>query len=138
MSTVGTLVKAPGIVVLPCPANVTVLRGQPVGFTPGTAGANGAVKLPAAAGDSIYGIALSDSDPDTLQLTIGVKGGYTMSLAPATGATFQQGDLAYQDATNFASISKVVTAGKVLGWVVNQQPDSLGNYEVAFFTDLIA
>jgi hypothetical protein len=68
---------------------------------------------------------------------VAVKGGYTLSLAPTAGQTFQQGQLAYQDQTAFNTITTVVTASKIIGWVVNQQPDALGNYEVAFFTDLL-
>jgi hypothetical protein len=109
-----------------------------VSFTPGTGGANGTAKVPAAAGDRIYGIATSDYDPDTGDLAIAVKGGYTLSLAPTAGQTFQQGGLAYQDQTTFNTITTVVTASKIIGWIVSQQPDQLGNYEVAFFTDLVA
>jgi hypothetical protein len=136
MSTVGTLVKDPGIVSLPCAVNV--LRGQFVSFTPGTAGANGTVKIPAAAGDRIYGIALSDYDSDIGSVPVGIKGGYTVSMAPTSGQVFQQGGVAYQDQTAFNTITTVVTAAKVIGWVVNQQPDSLGNYEIAFFMDVEA
>jgi hypothetical protein len=136
MSTVGTLVRDPGIVPLPSAA-VTVLRGQLVSFTPGTAGADGVVKLPAAAGDRIYGIALSDSDPDLKYVPVAVKGGYTVSMTPDAGQTFQQGTLVYQGAANFQNISAVVTAGKIIGWAVSGKPDSLGNIEVAFFTDLL-
>src|SRR5215467_6770355 len=120
MASVGTLVRDPGVVRIPCA--VTILRGQLVSFTPGTAGANGTAKVPAAAGDRIYGIALSDYDPDTGEVPIAVKGGYTVSLAPSTGQTFQQGGLAYQDQTTFNTITTTVTASKIIGWIVNQQP----------------
>jgi hypothetical protein len=138
MSTVGTVVRDPGIVALPCPSTITILRGQLVSFTPGVGGANGAVKIPAATTDRIYGIATSDSDPDTLYVSVAVKGGYTLSMAPTAGQVFQQGQIAYQDQTAFNTITGVVTASKIIGWVVNQQPDSLGNLEIAFFTDLEA
>jgi hypothetical protein len=135
MATVGTLVRDPGVIRIPCAVNI--LRGQLVSFTPGVAGANGTAKIPSAAGDRIYGIALSDYDPDTGDLPIAVKGGYTVSLAPTAGQTLQQGGLAYQDQTTFNTITTVVTASKILGWVVSQQADALGNYEVACFWDLV-
>jgi hypothetical protein len=59
-------------------------------------------------------------------------------LAPTSGQTFGQGQIAYQDQTSFNTITTVVTASKIIGWVVNPQPDALGNLEVAFFTDLVA
>jgi hypothetical protein len=136
MSTVGTLVRDPGVVPLPCAVNIT--RGQLVSFTPGTAGADGTAKIPAAAGDRIYGVALSDYDSDVGQVWVGVKGGYTVSMKPSSAQTFQMGALAYQDQTTFNTITNTVTASKILGWVVSQKPDSLGNYEVASFYDLQA
>jgi hypothetical protein len=136
MSTVGTLVRDPGIIRLPCAVNI--LRGQLVSFTPGTAGANGTAKVPAATTDRIYGIALSDYDSDTQEVPIAVKGGYTVSMQPTAGQSFQQGGLAYQDQTAFSTITTTVTASKILGWIVSQKPDALGNYEVASFYDLQA
>jgi hypothetical protein len=136
MSTVGTVVKDPGIVWLPCAVNI--LRGQAVSFTPGAAGAYGSAKIPAATTDRIYGIATSDYDSDMGMVPVAIKGGYTLSLAPTSGQTFGQGALAYQDQTTFNTITTVVTAAKIIGWIVNPQPDSLGNYEVAFFSDLEA
>lgn len=136
MSTVGTIVRDPGVVALPCAVNI--LRGQAVSFTPGAAGAYGTAKVPAAAGDRIYGIATTDYDSDLGLVYVAVKGGYTLSLAPTSGQTFGQGQLAYQDQTAFNTITTTVTASKIIGWVVNPQPDALGNLEVAFFTDLAA
>lgn len=135
MGTVGTIVRDPGVVRLPCAVNI--LRGQLVSFTPGTAGADGTAKVPAAAGDRIYGVAVGDYDSDTSSIDIAVKGGYTVAMAPSTGQTFQMGQLAYQDQTTFNTITTTVTASKILGWVVNQRADAQGNYEVAFFTDLL-
>jgi hypothetical protein len=136
MSTVGTVVRDPGVIPLPCAVNI--LRGQLVSFTPGTAGADGTAKIPAAAGDRIYGVATSDYDADLGQVFVAVKGGYTVSMKPSSAQTFQMGALAYQDQTTFNTITTVVTASKILGWVVSQKADALGNYEVAFFTDLQA
>lgn len=135
MSTVGTIVRDPGVVRLPCAVNI--LRGQLVSFTPGAAGQYGTAKVPAAAADKIYGIATTDYDSDSGTVDIAVKGGYTLSLAPTSGQTFGQGQIAYQDAAAYVTITTVGTAGTtpIVGWIVNPQPDSLGNYEVAFFTD---
>ena len=134
MSTVGTVVRDPGIVWLPCA--VSILRGQLVSFTPGAAGAYGTAKVPAAATDRIYGIALSDYDSDMGMVPVATKGGYTFSAAPTAGQSFGQGQAAYQDATAFNTITTVVTAGKIVGWVVNPQPDALGNLELAWFYDM--
>ena len=135
MGTIGTIVRDPGVIRMPCA--VSILRGQLVSFTPGTAGADGTAKVPAAAGDRIYGIAASDYDSDVGAVDIAVKGGYTVAMAPTVGQSFQMGQLAYQDQTAFNTITTTVTASKILGWVVSQRPDAQGNYEVAFFTDLL-
>jgi hypothetical protein len=135
MSTVGTLVRDPGIV--PLPTTNTILRGQMVSFTPGTAGADGNAIVPAAAGpNKVYGIALSDSDittPGLNYVPVGVKGGYTMAMSPITGQTFQQGSIVYQDSTDFSRVTAVVGTNAVVGWAVSGKVDSLGNIEVAFF-----
>lgn len=135
MSTAGTVVRNPGIIPLPCA--ITILRGQLVSFTPGTGGADGAAKLAGAAGDRIYGIATSDNDTDMGTVSVAVKGGYTISMKPVAGQVFQQGTLVYQDQTAFQHITAVVTASKIIGFAVSGKPDSLGNIEVAFFTDLL-
>jgi hypothetical protein len=135
MSTVGTLVRDPGIV--PLPTTNTILRGQMVSFTPGTAGADGNAIVPAAAGvNKVYGVALSDSDVGTGGLgyvPVAVKGGYTVPMSPIAGQTFQQGGIVYQDATDFSRITAVVASNLILGWAVSGKPDALGNIEVAFF-----
>jgi hypothetical protein len=135
MSTVGTVVRDPGIV--PLPTTNTILRGQMVSFTPGTAGADGNAIVPAAAGaNKVYGIALSDSDVGTGGLgyvPVGVKGGYTMSCSPIAGQTFQQGGIVYQDSTDFSRVTAVVGTNSIVGWAVSGKPDSLGNIEVGFF-----
>jgi hypothetical protein len=138
MSTVGTLVRDPGIV--PLPTTNTILRGQLVSFAVGAAGADGNARV-AGSGDRIYGIALSDSDvtaPGLNYVPVAIKGGYTISMTPDAGQVFQQGTVVYQGAANFQNISAVVTASKVVGWAVSGKPDALGNIEVAFFTDLQA
>jgi hypothetical protein len=134
MSTVGTVVRDPGILAIPCA--VTILRGQLVSFTPGTAGNDGTAKVPAAAGDRIYGIALSDNDTDLGLVWIATGGPYTVAMQPSTGSTFQHGQLVYQDQTAFNKITGTVTASKIIGWAVSQKADSQGNYEVAFFFNL--
>jgi hypothetical protein len=135
MSTVGTLVRDPGIVPLPTTNNI--LRGQMVSFTPGTAGGDGNAIVPAAAGtNKVYGIALSDSDittPGLNYVPVGVKGGYTMACSPIAGQTFQQGGIVYQDSTDFSRVTAVVGTNSIVGWAVSGKPDSLGNIEVAFF-----
>jgi hypothetical protein len=135
MSTVGTVVRDPGIV--PLPTTNTILRGQMVSFTPGTAGADGNAIVPAAAGtNKVYGIALSDSDittPGLNYVPVGVKGGYTMSCSPIAGQTFQQGGIVYQDSTDFSRVTAVVGTNAIVGWAVSGKPDALGNIEVGFF-----
>jgi hypothetical protein len=131
MSSVGTVVRDPGIV--PLPTTNTILRGQMVSFTPGTAGADGNALIPAAAAAKVYGVALSDADPDLKYVPVGVKGGYTMSMTPATGQTFQQGGIVYQDSTDFSKVTAVVGTNAIVGWAVSGKPDSLGNIEVGFF-----
>jgi hypothetical protein len=130
MSTVGTLVRDPGIVWLPIASSaVTILRGQMVTVDSGTHTA----RLANAVGDKIYGVALSDADPDLLSVPVGCKGGYTISMAPIAGQNFSVGTLVYQDSTNFAQVTAVVGTNLLLGWCVNGQKDALGNIEVAFF-----
>lgn len=135
MSTVGTLVRDPGIVWLPIASSaVSILRGQFITVDSGTHTA----RLANVVGDRIYGVALSDSDPDLLSVACGCKGGYTVSLVPKTGDTFSLGTPVYQDQTTFAQVTATVTASKVVGWVVNPLKDALGNLEIAFFLDLEA
>ena len=130
MSTVGSLARDPGIVSLSIASSaVTILRGQMVTVDSGTHTA----RLANAVGDKIFGVALSDADPDSLNVSVGCKGGYTISMAPIAGQTFNVGTLVYQDSTNFAQVTAVVGTNLLLGWCVNGQPDSLGNIEVAFF-----
>lgn len=136
MGTVGTIVRDPGVIRIP--SAVSILRGQLVSMTAGTAGADGTAKVPAATTDRIYGVAVGDYDSDIGYVDIAVKGGYTVAMAPTSGQTFQMGSLAYQDQTTFNSITNTVTASKILGWVVNQKADAQGNYEVACFFDLQA
>ena len=135
MSTVGTVVRDPGIVPLPTTNNI--LRGQMVGFIPGTAGGDGNAIVPATAGTGkVYGVALSDSDittPGLNYVPVGVKGGYTMAMSPIAGQTFQQGSIVYQDSTDFSRVTAVVGTNAIVGWAVSGKPDSLGNIEVAFF-----
>jgi hypothetical protein len=130
MSTVGTLVRDPGIVWLPIASNaVTILRGQLVTID----GASHTAKVAGVVGDRVVGVALSDADPDLLSVAVGVKGGYTMSMVPKTGDTFFIGTIVNQDQTTFSQVTATITAAKEVGWVVNPQKDSLGNLEVAFF-----
>jgi|SRR4029077_2197535 len=130
MSTVGTLVRDPGIVWLPiASAAVTILRGQLVTVDSGTHTA----KVAGVVGDRVVGVALSDADPDLLSVAVGTKGGYTMSMVPKSGDTFFVGTIVNQDQTTFSQVTTTVTAAKEVGWVVNPQKDSLGNLEVAFF-----
>src|ERR1700758_2487812 len=124
MSSVGTLVRDPGIVWLPIASSaVTILRGQMVTVDSSTHTA----RLANVVGDKIYGIALSDADPDLLSVPVGCKGGYTISMAPIAGQTFNVGTPVYQDSTNFAQVTAVVGTNLLLGWCVNGSPDSLGN-----------
>jgi hypothetical protein len=130
MSTVGTLVRDPGIVWLPIASNaVTILRGQLVTID----GTTHTAKVAGVVGDRVVGVALSDADPDTLSVPVGCKGGYTISMVPKSGDTFFIGTIVNQDQTTFGQVTATVTAGKEVGWVVNPQKDSLGNLEVAFF-----
>jgi hypothetical protein len=134
MSTVGTLVRDPGIVWLPIQAAAAtgataILRGHLVTVD----GTTHTARLPTAVGDRIVGIALSDADPDLLSVAVGTKGGYTMSAIPSTGQTFFVGTPVDQDQVAWTTVNTTATAGKEVGWVVNPQRDSLGNVEVAFF-----
>lgn len=135
MSTVGTFPRDPGIVWLPIASSaVSILRGQLVTVDASTHTA----RLANVVGDRVYGVALSDSDPDLLSVAVGVKGGYTVSMVPKTGDTFVLGTIVYQDQVNFQQVTVTVTASKVVGWVVNPLKDALGNLEIAFFLDLEA
>ena len=130
MSTVGTLVRDPGIVWLPIASNaVSILRGQMVTVD----GSTHTARVANVVGDRIYGVALSDADPDSLAVAIGCKGGYTVSMVPKTGDTFVLGTIVNQDQTTFGQVTATITAGKEVGWVVNPNKDSLGNLEIAFF-----
>jgi hypothetical protein len=130
MSTVGTLVRDPGIVWLPIASSaVTILRGQLVTID----GSTHTAKVAGVVGDRVVGVALSDADPDLLSVAVGVKGGYTMSMVPKTGDTFFVGTIVNQDQTTFGQVTTTITAAKEVGWVVNPQKDALGNLEVAFF-----
>jgi hypothetical protein len=139
MSTIGSFVKEPGIVYLP--TTNTILRGQMVGFTPGAgtgaAGGDGNTIVPPSAGTGkVYGIALSDSDittPGLNYVPVGIKGGFTAAMSPIAGQVFHQGDIVYQDSTDFSRVTAVVGTNAVVGWAVSSKPDSLGNIEVAFF-----
>lgn len=139
MSTVGSFVKDPGIVRLPWNGVTQILRGQLVGFTIATAPAIGtAIPINAAAGAAqtgkIYGVALSDADPDLGSVAIAVKGGYTVPMQPVSGQTFNQGTVVAQGATpNFSQVVAGPTAGLNLGWAVTGLPDAQGNIEVACF-----
>jgi|SRR5215472_5715562 len=134
MSTVGTLVRFPGIVRLSIASGTPVLRGQLVTID----GSTHLAKPAAVVGDRIVGIAVSDSDPDILVVDIAIKGGYTLSVVPKTGDTFLVGSPIYQDQTTFGQGTVTATASKVIGWVVDPQRDALGNLEVAFYLDLEA
>lgn len=134
MSTTGTLVRNPGIVVVSVGAATPITRGQLVCVDTGTHLA----KPAAVVGDRIIGIALSDSDPDLLSVYVGVKGGYTMSVVPKSGDTWFVGTPAYQDQATFSQVTVTATSTKVLGWIVDPQKDSLGNLELAFYMDVEA
>ena len=130
MSTVGTLVRDPGIVWLPIASSaVTILRGQLVTID----GSTHTAKVAGVVGDRVVGVALSDADPDLLSVAVGVKGGYTMSMVPKTGDTFFVGTIVNQDQVTFGQVTTTITAAKEVGWVVNPLKDALGNLEVAFF-----
>jgi hypothetical protein len=130
MSTVGTLVRSPGIVWLPiATSSVAILRGQLVTID----GTTHTAKVAGVVGDRVVGVALSDADPDLLSVAVGVKGGYTMSMVPKSGDTFFVGTIVNQDQTTFGQVTTTITAAKEVGWVVNPQKDSLGNLEVGFF-----
>lgn len=130
MSTVGTFVKFPGDISLPIANNaVTILRGQLVTVD----GSTHTARVANVVGDRIYGVALSDADPDNLNVSVGVKGGYTISMVPKTGDTFSVGTIVNQDQTTFGQVTATITAGKEVGWVVNPNKDPLGNLEIAFF-----
>jgi len=86
MSTVGTLVKVPGIVSIPiASAAVTILRGQLVTIDT----ASHTAKVAGVVGDRVVGVALSDADPDTLNVSVGVKGGYTISMVPKSQSSIK-------------------------------------------------
>jgi uncharacterized protein DUF2190 len=139
MSTVGTLVRFPGIVSVPIQAAAAtgataILRGMLVVID----GTTFTARQAALADAHIHGVALSDADPDILSVPVAVMGGYTVSLAPIAGQTFNVGTPVYQDQTAGGGfkVTAAATAGKIIGWCVNPQPDSLGNIEVALFTML--
>src|SRR5258708_39781452 len=130
MSTVGSLVRVPGIVWLPiASAGVAILRGQLVTID----GTTHTAKVAGVVGDRVVGVALSDADPDLLSVAVGCKGGYTISMVPKSGDTFFIATIVNQDQTTFSQVTVTLTAGKEVGWVVNPQKDSLGNLEIAFF-----
>jgi hypothetical protein len=134
MSTVGTIVRDPGIVWLPIASSaVTILRGQLVAVDAATHTA----RL-AATGDRIFGIATSDSDPDLLSVAVAAKGGYTISVVVKTGDVVLVGTPLFQDQTTFSQATITSTASKALGWAVNGNRDALGNIEMAFFLDVEA
>jgi hypothetical protein len=139
MSTVGTLVRDPGVVWLPVQAAAAagataILRGMLVVVD----GTTFTARQAALADAHIHGVALSDADPDLLSVAVAAIGGYTVSMAPIAGQTFHVGTPVYQDQTAGGGfkVTAAVTASKILGWCVNPQPDALGNIEVAWFTML--
>ena len=138
MSTVGTLVRFPGIVRLTVGSGVTITRGQLVCVDTGTHTA----KPAAVVGDRIVGIAISDAESSAteglLYVDIAIKGGYTVSVVPKSGDTWFVGTPAYQDQTTFSQVTATVTASKVIGWIVDPQKDALGNLEMGFYFDVEA
>lgn len=134
MSTVGTIVRDPGIVWLPIAnSSVTITRGQLV-----TVDASTHTARLTATGDRIFGIASSDSDPDLLSVAVAAKGGYTISVVVKAGDAVLVGTPLFQDQTTFSQATITSTASKALGWAVNGSRDSLGNIEMAFFLDVEA
>ena len=131
MASVGTIIRDPGIVSLAVPAtSPAIVRGQGVVWELGLLYAR-----PATTGDArVYGIAVSDSDTDLLNVAVAVKGGYTVPAQPATGQTFVTGALMYTDiAGGTGKVTSVATGNLLLGWATTGQPDAQGNYEMAFF-----
>jgi hypothetical protein len=139
MSTVGTLVRDPGIVPLPVAAGAqTILRGHLVSFAPNAPATAASVARIAQATDKVYGVALSDADPDLLYVPIAIKGGYTVSMMPSPGqaSLFLRGSLVYRDITsNPGNVTTVATTNNLVGFCVGTGVDSLGNIEVAYLTD---
>jgi hypothetical protein len=137
MSTVGTVVRDPGIVWLPIASSaVTILRGQLVAVDSGTHTARLVNAVAGTTTERVVGIATSDSDPDLLSVAVATKGGYTMSVVLKTGDVASIGTPLYQDGATFSQVSITAVAGKDLGWCVNPQRDALGNVEMAFFLDV--
>ena len=130
MSTVGTLVRDPGVVPLTVTAtSPAILRGQAVVWD-----TTNNYARPAATGDlHVFGIAVSDSDTDLLQVWVASRC-YTMSVAIKTGDVPGMGVPLYVDPTTGKF---TVTAGSVApftvvaGYVVSPQVDALGNLEMA-------
>ena len=130
MSTVGTLVRDPGIVPLTVTAaSPAIVRGQAVVWDT----ANNYARPAATADLHIFGIAVSDSDTDLLQVWVAARC-WTMSVAIKTGDVPTMGAPLYVDP---GTGRFTVTAGTVApftviaGYVVNPQVDSLGNLEMA-------
>jgi hypothetical protein len=130
MATVGTLVRNPGIVPLTVTAaSPAIIRGQAVVWDTGNSYAR-----PATTGDlHIFGIAVSDSDTDLLQVWVASRC-WTISVAIKTGDVPAMGAPLYVDAV---SGKFTVTAGGaapfnvIAGYVTSAQVDQLGNIEMA-------
>jgi|SRR5215469_4671102 len=130
MSTVGTLVRDPGIVPLTVTAaSPAILRGQAVVWDTGNSYAR-----PAATGDlHIFGIAVSDSDTDLLQVWVAARC-WTMSVAIKTGDVPAMGAPLYVDATTgkfTVTVGAAAPFNVIAGYVVSPQVDALGNLEMA-------
>jgi hypothetical protein len=142
MSTVGTLVKFPGVIWLPVPVSGTppvmpavnqILRGHLVEVIAGVAQIMQAAIV--AATRPLYGVALSDADADLAAVSIATgKGIATVSVMPVSGITgLAVGVPLFQAAT--PNFGQVATAGVgPIGYCVSPQLDALGNIEMAFFS----
>jgi len=133
MSSVGTIVRDPGVVQLSVGVSSVIVRGNAVSMDPAT-------KLAriAQTADSVYGIATSDADTDLGYVALAIRGGYTVAIKPATGVTFAVGDKVYYDAAgqsgNFLKTAGSGQGAIIIGWVVDANVDAQGNVEMAYMT----
>jgi hypothetical protein len=133
MSSVGTIIRDPGVVQLSVGATSVIVRGNAVSMDPAT-------KLAriAQTADSVYGIATSDADTDLGYVALAVRGGYTVAIKPASAVTFAIGDKVYYDAAgqsgNFTNAAGTGQGAIVIGWVVDKNVDAQGCVEMAYMT----
>lgn len=131
MGAVGTIVRDPGVVAIAVPNTTTIVRGNAVTIDSGTK----LGRVPGVNTEHVYGIATSDGDPDTLQVPVATRGGYTVMIKPTAAITFANGDLVYSDgAGGFTNVVGTNLSATIIGWIVDSRLDAQGNIEMAFLT----